>query len=109
MVWVFLVFMCYVAFDVGIHRMGTFPKNLATLGLIFCFYSLLGRWNFTYIFTCLGYGVTFILGAIFQADGVDPGGGRTNSLWKIWFLSHLGFIFLGLFIDFYRRKHIESR
>lgn len=110
-VWLWVsYFLCrYVAFD--IHGMKSFPKNLAILGTIFCILSFLSKskLNFTYIFTCLGYGITFILGVIFQTDGYDPGGGRTNSLWKIWFLSYAGLILLGMLTDFYCRMRTKSK
>ena len=32
----------------------------------------------------LSYPIAFAIGALFQTDGADPGGGRTNSLWVIW-------------------------
>lgn len=46
------------------------------------------------MFAALSYSIGFLSGMIFQTDGVDAGGGRTNNFWLIWIVVYIcGIIF----------------
>ena len=76
-------FLCrFVFFEM--HGMKQWPNLLAIVGLIIIVIaSISGRRSLS-IATLIGYLGGFILAMIFNADGVDQGGGRTNNDWKIW-------------------------
>ena len=48
--------------------------------------------------------VTGDAGVLLQADGVDPGGGRTNNLWLIWLISDLCLCTLGYAAEVLMRR-----
>lgn len=72
----------YVFFD--IHGNRGLPACLFIIGLVCVVISFPFRGKVMPICTALAYIVGFIVGAIFQTDGVDAGGGATNNLWIIW-------------------------
>ena len=55
-------------------------------------------------FAAAGYLVSFGIGWLLQADGVDPGGGRTNNLWLIWLISDLCLCALGYAAEVLMRR-----
>ena len=55
-------------------------------------------------FAAAGYLVSFGIGWLLQADGVDPGGGRTNNLWLIWMISDLCLCTLGYAAEVLMRR-----
>ena len=74
----------YVFFD--IHGMKQLPVWLFVVGVVSMAVSFFLEGKTTPICTSVAYIVGFIAGAIFQADGVDAGGGTTNDLWIIWII-----------------------
>ena len=72
----------YVFFD--IHGMKQLPVWLFVVGVVSMAVSFFLEGKTTPICTAAAYIVGFIVGAIFQVDGVDAGGGATNNLWIIW-------------------------
>ena len=46
-----------------------------------------------------GYMLGFAAGAVFNTDGMDPGGGATNNFWLIWTIGLAVCVFVGLVAD----------
>lgn len=72
----------YVFF--AVHGMKQWPACLFLLGLVVLGISFFTKKKWTPLVTSFSYPIAFAIGALFQTDGTDPGGGRTNSLWAIW-------------------------
>ena len=53
----------------------------------------------TPICIALSYITGFIVGIIFQTDGIDPGGARTNNLWIIWTVVFICLTLVGIIYD----------
>ena len=87
----------YVCFD--IHGMKEWPVILFVIGIIVMAISFILEGRITPVCTAFSYTVGFIAGVIFQSDGTDPGGGRTNNLWKIWTVVFLCLILAGFICD----------
>lgn len=47
---------------------------------------------------------SFVLGYIFQTNGVDTGGGIINNLWLIWTITIFVFIFIAIIIELFVLK-----
>ena len=77
----------YVLFSV--HGMREWPVYLFAVGVTVLLFSFFARVKVLPFVTALGYTVAFAMGALFQKDGTDPGGGTTNNLWIIWTLVFL--------------------
>ena len=84
----------YAFFD--LHGMKQWPELLFFVGLLALGASFLTKAAAAPVFTSLAYGIGFAAGWLFQTDGVDPGGGRTNNFWIIWTLAFLFLIALGM-------------
>ena len=72
----------YVFF--AMHGMKERPFSLFLFCFIVLAISFFTKARLVPIFTSVSYAAGFMIGVIFQTDGVDPGGGRTNNLWIIW-------------------------
>ena len=75
-------------------------KQWPTILFGFCLFAVLVAAFFdarrVMLGTVAGYPVGLVLGLIFQTDGADPGGGRTNNLWLIWTAVILAAILAGI-------------
>lgn len=90
--------MCrFVFFD--IHGMKQWPDILACVSLIILLVAIVLKMRWMSVTTAFGYIFGFILGAVFNTDGFDPGGGRTNNFWIIWTVGLLLCIIAGLAVD----------
>ncbi len=72
----------YILFD--LHGMKQWPLVLFVCGIVVIGVSFLAKAKQVPVFMALSYIGGFFVGAIFQTDGLDAGGGRTNNLWIIW-------------------------
>ena len=72
----------YILF--GLHGMKQWPAILFGVGAVAVAVSFSGGGTYFPRLTALGYPVSFLIGLIFQCDGTDAGGARTNNLWIIW-------------------------
>lgn len=86
----------YTFFD--IHGMNQWPNCLALFGLIVLLISIFFKLWWLSITTTFGYIIGFALGVVFNTDGVDYGGARTNNLWKIWTVTYLLCIVIGIIV-----------
>ena len=75
--------LCRYAFF-HLHGMKEWPVDLLIAGLVVLLLSLFAKKKYVPWFTSIGYLLGFWLGVIFHSEGFDPGGGRTDNLWKIW-------------------------
>jgi len=82
---------CRYAF-LSLHNMHQWPMILFVAGLIVLVISFFAKAKLVPVFTSLAYLVGFAAGVIFQSDGVDTGGGRTNNLWIIWTVVFVCFV-----------------
>lgn len=100
----------YVFFD--IHGMYDWPLLLFLFGLLVIVLSFFAKARLVPIATSFGYTVGFLAGVVFQTDGVDPGGGSTNSLWIIWTAVFVCVVLLSVFMDLtvaVKRKFGQTR
>ncbi|MCQ4863599.1 hypothetical protein [Pseudoflavonifractor phocaeensis] len=96
--------LCRFAFFGSIHSMKQWPNILAIVGLVILSVSLLFKKRATAVMTIIGYMGGFALGAIFNSDGVDQGGGTTNNLWIIWTVAFLICVVVGVIVDVVAKK-----
>lgn len=66
------------------HGMKQWPKLLAILSIAIIVIAIMFGNRIIPVATVVGYMGGFILAMIFNTDGVDHGGGRTNNAWIIW-------------------------
>ncbi len=91
----------YIFFD--IHGMRQWPFVLLFLGVIVLFISFVFRAKYIPIFISVGYLIAFFACIIFQTDGADPGGGKTNSLWIIWTIVFVCVIMVSVLCEIFIR------
>lgn len=88
----------YLFFE--IHGMKQWPEMLFIVGVVVLTASFMGKAKSVPVFTALAYIIGFAAGVVFQTDGVDAGGTRTNNLWIIWTLVFICGMGLGIVIEF---------
>lgn len=84
----------YVLFD--IHGMRQWPCLLFAFGVFVISISFFFKAKRVSVLTALSYSIGFLSGMIFQTDGVDDGGGRTNNFWLIWTVVFIGCIIFAI-------------
>lgn len=67
-----------------LHGMIQWPLTLAVICLAVIIVSFVAKAAITPLSTSASYIIGFFIAYIFQSNGTDPGGGRTNNLWIIW-------------------------
>ena len=67
-----------------LHGMIQWPLTLAVICLAVNIVSFAAKAVITPISASASYIAGFFIAFIFQSDGTDPGGARTNNLWIIW-------------------------
>jgi len=72
----------YVFFEM--HGMKQLPVLLFGIGMFLVAISFFLKGNVTPICTSFAYIVGFVVGVIFETDGIDASGATTNNLWIIW-------------------------
>jgi hypothetical protein len=70
-----------------LHGSFQYPLILLIAGLIAAIIAAIFDWRKIMISTVGGYIGGFALAMLFNTDGVDPGGARTNNWWIIWTVS----------------------
>ena len=91
----------YLFFD--LHGMKDWPVFMLGLGIAVLVISFLLKGRHLPLISANGYLAGFVAGLVFQVDGVDPGGGRTNNMWLIWLVVWLVFVLAGAGADLLRR------
>ena len=87
-----------------IHGIKQWPDFLACLGGIILIFTGVIKLKYTPVMVSLGYIVGFVFGEIFHTESIDPGAGATDNLWSIWTISYFIIIFIGLIVDFARKR-----
>jgi len=87
----------FVFFD--LHGMKQWPLVLFLCGIIVIAISFIAKAKQVPIFTALSYIAGFTVGAIFQTDGLDAGGGKINNLWIIWTVVFVCFILASILTE----------
>ncbi|MEY8356373.1 hypothetical protein AALB39_23905 [Lachnospiraceae bacterium 54-53] len=64
-----------------LHGMKEWPFLLFMAGLITIIIAAIFSARKVMVLTIIGYIGGFVLGMLFDVDGTDPGGGRTNNAW----------------------------
>lgn len=86
------------------HGMKQWPVVLLMFGCIVLGISALLSRKWVSLFTSLGYSLSFAIGSFLQSDVPDAGGVLSNNLWKIWTLSYLVIILLGIVFELINAK-----
>lgn len=94
----------YVFFEM--HGMKQWPELLFIVALVSLAVSFFAKAKTTPLLISLGYIVGFVVGVMFQTDGMDAGGAKTNSLWMIWALVFVCLIVIGMVRE--RRKVVKK-
>ena len=92
----------YVFFD--LHGMKTWPLVLFVCGIVVIGISFIAKAKQVPIFTAMSYIAGFAVGAIFQTDGLDAGGGKTNNLWIIWTVVFVCFTLAAILTDLFAAR-----
>jgi len=92
----------YVLFS--LHGMKQWPDWLAILSLLIILAATVFKSRVLSIATVAGYIGGFILAMIFNQDGLDAGGGRTNNAWIIWGAVWISSILLGVLAGSFARQ-----
>lgn len=88
----------YALFD--IHGMKQWPNILAIVSLIIIIIAFINNRRTISMMTIVGYIGGFILAMLFNTDGIDQGGGRTNNGWIIWGIVFIVSILVGIILEF---------
>ena len=95
----------YVFFD--LHGMNQWPLVLFACGIVVIGISFIAKAKQVPFFTALSYIAGFAAGAIFQTDGLDVGGGRTNNLWIIWTIVFVCFTLASILTELFATRKKE--
>jgi hypothetical protein len=88
-----------------IHGMKGWPNLLAIISIfVLVIATILGK-RILSAATVIGYMGGFILAMIFNTDGVDPRGGRTNNAWLIWGVVFIVSILIGFILNKVRKDN----
>ncbi len=95
----------YVLFD--LHGMQEWPFMLFSCGIVIIAISFIVKGKQTPVFMPLSYIAGFAAGVIFQTDGLDAGGGKTNNLWIIWTIVFVCFTLAALLNDLFALRKMK--
>ena len=93
-----------------LHGMKDWPNLLAILSFIILVISTILANRIISVATMIGYLGGFILAMIFNTDGIDSRGGRTNNAWLIWGIIFCFSILIGCILAFVfkqRQKNVK--
>lgn len=85
----------------GLHKMKEWPTVLFGCCFLVIVACYLKKKTITPLITSLSYSIGFVLGYIFQTNGVDHGEGTINNLWLIWTITILIFVFISIVIELF--------
>ncbi len=94
----FVYWLCRFGFF-EMHGMKQWPNLLALIGGVIILIAVMFGKRITSASTVIGYLLGFILALLFNTDGLDPGGGRTNNAWLIWGMVFIVAILIGIIMD----------
>ena len=83
------------------HGMKEWPVVLFVCGAVVVAVSFFAKAKYVPAVVSTAYTLSFVIGVLFQTDGVDPGGGGTNNLWIIWTAVFLITIILSVVLELF--------
>lgn len=83
----------------GLHHMKARPNLLALVGFVMLLISSSFKLKWMSAGAAVGYMTGFVVGAVFNTNGVDAGGSRTNNFWIIWTAAYFFVVVAGLVMD----------
>jgi len=92
----------YVFFDW--HGMKQFPDLLAAVSLAILLFAWVLKKQIAMLASIFGYIAGFAAGTIFQTDGIDPGGAKTNNWWIIWAAVFIACVLIGFAAEFFPKR-----
>ena len=92
----------YILFPM--HGMREWPVVLFIAGTAVIIAAFLVKARYVPAAASVAYTPAFLIGVLFQTDGVDPGGGRTNNLWIIWTVVFIGIIIISVVLELVLKK-----
>jgi protein-S-isoprenylcysteine O-methyltransferase Ste14 len=92
----------YVFFS--LHGMKQWPLILFVASLCVGLLSYRAKAPGVALSTGMGYLLGFVVGAVFQSQGTDPGGGSTSNFWLLWTGVLLAFVVGAILITEVRKK-----
>lgn len=78
------------------HKSKEWPLDLFLFGFAIIIIASCFYFKKVMVSTVAGYIIGYICAIIFNKDGRDPGGGRTNNAWIIWLISFLVIVIIGI-------------
>lgn len=90
------------------HGMKQWPNLLAILSIAIIVIATIFGNRIIPVAAVVGYMGGFILAMIFNTDGVDLGGGRTNNAWIIWGTVFIFSILIGIILGFISKQRYEN-
>ncbi len=88
------------------HDMKDWPNLLAILSIVILVIATMFGNRTISVATVIGYMGGFTLAMIFNTDGIDPRGGRTNNAWLIWGIVFSFSILIGFILSIIsKQKH----
>ncbi|WP_313183785.1 hypothetical protein [Lacrimispora sp.] len=87
--------LCQYGF-ITLHNSKEWPLVLFLFGYVIILIGSFFYLKKLMVSTVAGYIIGFLCGIMFNKDGMDPGGGRTNNAWLIWTFSFLGIVIIGI-------------
>lgn len=91
------------------HQMKQWPNLLAIVGFALLVVGVIFNYKRLSIFTTLAYVVGFVLAMLFNKDGLDPGGGRTNNAWLIWGITFVLIILIGVIWEIINSRQLKNK
>lgn len=104
----FMSYLLCVFYYTALHKSKDWPLVLFLIGMFIIIISSFFYSKKVMISTVIGYSIGFIFSILFNKDGIDPGGGRTNNAWIIWTYTFLIIILIGVvweIIDKLKRRN----
>ncbi len=87
-----------------LHGMIQWPLIMMFICLTMIIFSFAAKAVITPLSASVSYIAGFFIAYLFQSDGTDPGGGRTNNLWIIWTMAIIVTIIVSSIYEFVRSR-----
>ena len=88
----------------AVHQMKQWPVILAMCAAVIIALCALRKAPLAAVWTSIAYSAGCAAGAVFQRDGVDPGGGRTNNLWITWTAVFVLITIVGICVELLHKR-----
>ena len=87
----------FALFD--LHGMKQWPLMMGIVGLFVGVVASVFKKRTLALSAVLGYIGGFVFAMLFNTDGTDLGGGRTNNAWVLWIITFTAFIVIGTVLE----------